>query len=123
VGPGASAGDTGLPAYQAADGNFYLGSGYGVMVGSSDFTTWTLDEAAPHQLVYITGTGTSMFASTWGATYHTANESNPSAWSELPAVGEVPPASGRWMIYEEEHQILYSSAWGDEGHLYRMVTP
>src|SRR5258706_2008308 len=77
VAQGANGGDTGQFAYQASDGKYYLGTDYGVLVGSSDFTIWTLDDAAPHQLMFIVGTGENLFASTfYSPDIYTATEDN-----------------------------------------------
>jgi hypothetical protein len=120
---GANGGDTGLFAYHASTGKYYLASDYGPVEGSADFTTWTLDTVAPRPLVFIVGTGTNMFAATrWaGGEFFTAKETAPTAWTQLNAGGTPPTVAGRWLVYDKTHQLLYSSAWGDG--LYRLATP
>jgi hypothetical protein len=120
VGDGANGGDTGLFAYQASNGKFYLGTDYGITAGSSDFTSWKLDSAAPHQIVFIVGDGKNLFAASRGKSFYTAPEANPSTWTELPASGDAPGQAGRWLLYEKTHHILYSSAWA--AGLYRLAT-
>jgi photosystem II stability/assembly factor-like uncharacterized protein len=120
VGDGANGADTGLFAYQASDEKYYLPSDYGVLVGSSDFLTWTLDSASPRLMPFIVGNGETMFGATRGATFYTASEDDPLNWSELDAGGSPPSQAGRWLIFEPEHRVLYSSSW-DSG-LYRLTT-
>jgi hypothetical protein len=42
-------------------------------------------------------------------------------WSPLQASGTPPTVSGRWLLYDAAHHLLYSSSWGDG--LYRLTTP
>jgi photosystem II stability/assembly factor-like uncharacterized protein len=121
ISQGANGADTGLQAYRASDGKYYVGSDYGVLIGSQDFMTWTLDTQSPRPIPFIVGTGMNLFASSRSALYSTAKEAAPMAWSDLQAGGTPPTVSGRWLVYDEKHQVLYSSSWGDG--LYRLATP
>ena len=121
ISQGANGADTGLQAYQATDGKYYIGSDYGVLIGSADFTSWTLDMNSPRPIPFIVGTGRNLFASSRSALYSVAKEATPMTWSDLKASGTPPTASGRWLVYESTHQVLYSSMWGDG--LYRLPTP
>jgi photosystem II stability/assembly factor-like uncharacterized protein len=121
ISQGANGADTGLLAYRATDGKYYIGSDYGVLIGSSDFTSWTLDTNSPRPMPFIVGTGVNLFASSRSALYSTAKEATPAMWSELHAPGTPPTASGRWLVYDDKHHVLYSSMWGDG--LYRLATP
>jgi hypothetical protein len=121
VSQGANGADTGLLAYHASNGKYYLGSDYGVLEGSADFVTWTLDTNSPRPVPFVVGTGINLFASSRSAMYSTAKETTPKAWSTLPASGTPPTVAGRWLVYEETHHLLYSSSWGDG--LYRLATP
>jgi hypothetical protein len=121
VAGGANGGDTGLLAYQAKNGKYYLGTDFGIAAGSSDFTSWTLDSAAPKQILFIIGDGEKLFAAARGGFFYTTPEANPSTWTKLTATGNPPMWGGRWLLYEKTHHILYSSIW--ETGIYRLVTP
>jgi photosystem II stability/assembly factor-like uncharacterized protein len=121
ISQGANGADTGLLAYRATDGKYYVGSDYGVLVGSPDFVSWTLDTTSPRPIPFIVGTGLNLFASSRSALYSTAKEATPMTWSPLQASGTPPTVSGRWLLYDAAHHLLYSSSWGDG--LYRLTTP
>jgi hypothetical protein len=121
ISQGANGADTGLQAYRASDGKYYVGSDYGVLEGSPDFLSWTLDTNSPRPIPFIVGTGVNLFASSRSEMYSTAKETTPETWSELHASGTSPTASGRWLVYDGKHQVLYSSSWSDG--LYRLATP
>jgi hypothetical protein len=120
ISQGANGGDTGLLAYKASNDKYYLASDYGVLEGSADFTTWTLNTADPHP-TFVVGTGENLFASSRGPDFWTTKEDSPGTWTKLDAGGNPPTEAGRWLLYESEHQILYSSSWGDG--LFRLATP
>jgi hypothetical protein len=121
ISQGANGADTGLLAYRASTGKYYIASDYGVLEGSSDFTTWTLDTTSPRPVTFIVGDGDSLFASSRAADFWTAKEATPKAWSQLQAPGTAPMAAGRWLVYEPAHKLLYSSMWGDG--VYRLAMP
>jgi hypothetical protein len=120
VAGGANGGDTGLFAYRAKNGKYYIGSDYGIVAGTSDFKNWLNDGAAPHNVVFIVGDGENLFAATRAGPFYTAPEANPSTWTKLSTPGTPLNQAGRWLLYEETHHILYSSSW--ESGLYRLVT-
>jgi photosystem II stability/assembly factor-like uncharacterized protein len=121
ISQGANGGDTGLLAYHAASSRYFLASDYGVLAGSPDFLTWTLDTTSPRPLTFIVGTGHTLFASSRTEKFFTADEADPTAWTELAAGGTPPHLAGRWLVYDDVHHLLYSSSWGDG--LYRLATP
>jgi hypothetical protein len=121
ISQGANGGDTGLLAYHAKNGKYYLGSDYGVLEGSEDFKTWTLDQMSPRPLPFIVGTGTNLFASSRGSDFFIASEDSPKAWSTFTTTGTAPKDAGRWLVYDSSHHLLYSSSWGD--NLHRLATP
>ncbi len=121
ISQGANGADRGLVAYRATDGKYYVGSDYGVLVGSPDFVSWTLDTMSPRPMPFIVGTGVNLFASSRSELYSTAKETAPMTWSSLQPSGTPPTVSGRWLVYEATHHLLYSSSWGDG--LYRLPTP
>jgi hypothetical protein len=121
VSQGANGADTGLPAYRASNGKYYLASDYGVLQGSADFVNWTLDTNSPRPITFIVGTGLNLFASSRSATFYVTKEATPTEWMELKAPGTPPTVAGRWLAYEDKHKLLYSSNWGDG--LYRLATP
>jgi hypothetical protein len=120
VASGANGGDTGLLAYRAKNGKYYLGSDYGIVSGSSDFATWVNDGAAPHNVVFIIGDGEKLYAATRGGPFYTAPEANPTTWSMLSVSGNPLTLAGRWLLYDKTHHILYSSSW--QSGLYRLAT-
>jgi hypothetical protein len=121
VAGGANGGDTGLFAYQAKNGKYYLGTDFGIAAGSSDFKSWTMDQASVHQALFVIGDGEKLFAAVRGGPFYTTPEANPGTWTMLQATGNPPKWAGRWLLYESTHHILYSSIW--ETGIYRMVTP
>jgi hypothetical protein len=133
IAQGANGGDTGLFAYRASNGKYYVGSDYGVLEGSADFLTWTLDTNSPRPIAFITGTGVNMFASSRSPDIYTSKETNPNAWSKLQAGGTPPDMAGRWLAYDAQHKLFYSSMWGNggggpngtpgSGGLFRLPTP
>jgi len=121
INQGANGADTGLQAYRATSGKYYIASDYGVLVGSPDFRTWTLDTESPRPLTFIVGTGQTLFAASRSEKYFTADEAAPTTGTELTAGGTPPTVAGRWLVYDDSHHLLYSSSWGDG--LYRLATP
>ncbi len=123
ISQGANGADTGLQAYRASNDKYYVGSDYGVLEGSADFVTWTLDTNSPRPITFIVGTGQNLFASSRSALISTAKESTPAAWSTLPASGTPPTLAGRWLAYDGTHHLLYSSTWVNNDGLHRLATP
>jgi photosystem II stability/assembly factor-like uncharacterized protein len=121
ISQGANGADTGLPAYRATNGKYYIASDYGVLEGSADFTTWTLDTMSPRPLPFIVGDGTSLFASSRASEYFIAPENSPKDWKTFTTTGAVPKNAARWMVYDPSHHVLYTSMWGDG--VYRLATP
>src|SRR5262249_48160392 len=111
INQGANGADTGLRAYRASTGKYYVGTDYGVLEGSSDFLSWTLDTTSPRPITYVVGDGTRLFASSRGKEFWVAEETTPKVWSQLPAAGTPPALAGRWLLYEATHKLLYSSEW------------
>jgi hypothetical protein len=128
ISQGANGADEGLLAYRASNGRYYLGSDYGVLEGSADFSTWQVHTNSPGQLLFIVGTGENLYASARLADFYTAKETSPNVWSKLEASGTPPDRAGRWLSYDAKHKLLYSSIWGDgitmgTGGLFRLPTP
>jgi hypothetical protein len=132
ISQGANGADEGLLAYRASNGKYYLGSDWGVLEGSADFLNWQVDMSSPRPLLFIVGTGQNLFASARPSDFYTAKETNPNAWSKLQASGTPPDLAGRWLAYDQKHNLLYSSMWGDgngglstpgTGGLFRLPTP
>jgi photosystem II stability/assembly factor-like uncharacterized protein len=120
ISQGANGADTGLFAYRASDGRYFVASDYGVLIGSSDFLSWTLDTESPRPMTFVVGTGQKLFGSSRAADFHIADEADGKNWSELSAGGTPPTLAGRWLVYDPSHHLLYSSSWGDG--LYRLAT-
>jgi hypothetical protein len=124
VSQGLNGADTGLQAYRASDGKYYVASDYGVLIGSADFKTWTLDTESPRPMTFIVGTGHNLFGSSRAELTSTAKETDPMKWSAFHASNTAPPIAGRWLVYDPKHHVLYSSNWGTKATdgIYRLPT-
>ncbi|HEV8244673.1 MAG TPA: hypothetical protein VGP93_02855 [Polyangiaceae bacterium] len=117
-----------VSVFHAADGKYYMGSGYGVCV-SSDGENWSKIDNAGHGLDTVVGSATQLFAVAgffapdpasdfiWSA-----NISDPTQWTLMPLTGMPSPLSSgsNGADYDLDHHVLYVALQG-EG-LWRVVT-
>jgi hypothetical protein len=118
----ANIGGAGHQLYHAADGNYYVGTQWGVK-RSADGYAWSSIDGAPNGDAMI-GDGTRLFTG-WppccGNTqpFSTASESDGTDWTTLPS----PDLTGRRVVYfayDPDHHVLYAAL--SKGGLLRMVT-
>jgi hypothetical protein len=108
--------------YRAKDGNYYLGTAYGV-ARSSDGRTWTQIQGSPNSDGII-GDGQRMFTG-WptccGNTqpFWTASETDGTTWTKLPSP-DLSRGRFPYFAYEADHHVLYVAT--SKTGLWRMVT-
>jgi hypothetical protein len=108
------------PLMKSADGAYWLSSVGGVL-RSMDGHTWTLAKQGGRYVGMASSSTTFYVSDNFSADVEGAVFTDPKTWKKLPPPGFPDGQGTLYLDYDEQHKVLYGSAFN--GGLWRLVNP